>query len=358
MPLRIANVINGLGQPYRHTIVSLDGCYDSCTALNAGVAVDRLQLAGPGGGSMAMVRFASRQLRTLTPDFLATYNWGAIEWALANTLFVRGLHVHFESGFGPEEADGQIARRVYMRRLALLGASRLVVPSRVLERIARGVWKLPQRKVLFVPNGVDVERYARAPVAGIPPGFERRDNELIIGTVAPLRREKNVARLIREFAQIVNPVRPVRLLIVGDGVERPALETLARHLGVDDRVFFAGHVDRVEQVVGWMDVFALSSDTEQMPNALIQAMAASRAIASVDVGDVGIVVDPTNYPYIVPRDEPGALARAITQLLASQELRATVGSANHERVKREYDFARMVSTYRAIYDDPSAPTGN
>ena len=97
------------------------------------------------------------------------------------------------------------------------------------------------------------------------PGFTRRPGELIIGTVAPLRPEKNIGRLLRVFAMLDTSL-PVRLVVAGDGAERGALERFAQQLGISDRVSFTGRV-LPGSVLGSFDIFALSSDTEQMPNA-------------------------------------------------------------------------------------------
>ena len=119
----------------------------------------------------------------------------------------------------------------------------------------------------------------------------------MIGTVAPLRPEKNIGRLLRAFA-VLECSRPLRLVVAGDGGERGSLERLAAGLGIADRVIFTGQV-APESVLGTFDIFAMSSDTEQMPNALLEAMAASRAIAAVDVGDVKSIVCEDNREFIV-----------------------------------------------------------
>lgn len=350
VPLRICTVVDKLGGAFRHTIISLDSCYDSRERLGEASQVDYADFLVPTVGTMQSVWNAVGHLRTLKPDVLATYNWGSIEWALANTLVTRRHHVHFESGFGPEEADRQIPRRVNMRRLALVGASYLVVPSYTLERIATEIWRIRRDKVRRVENGVDVEKYQSSAGLSSALGVTRAPDELIVGTVAPLRREKNVGRLIEAFAALPDIGRPVRLVIAGDGSERTALEQLARDLGVAEHTVFLGHIDAVEQALGLIDVFVMSSDTEQMPNALLQAMAASCAVASVDVGDVGIIVAPENYPFIVPRDEPGALTDAMTRLLCDDALRMLTARANLAHVRKSYSMDRMVGAYRSLYE--------
>jgi glycosyltransferase involved in cell wall biosynthesis len=285
-------------------------------------------------------------LRRLQPDLLLTYNWGAIEWAMANRLLPVSRHIHLEAGFGQSEADSQIPRRVLFRRWALARCAMVVVPSRRLEDLARRVWRLRAERVCYVPNGVDVARFAALP-RDLVPGFARRPEELVVGTVAPLRPEKNVGRLLRVFAALDRSLA-VRLVVAGDGIERALLERLASDLGIGARVIFTGQI-APEAVLGTFDVFALSSDTEQMPNALLEAMAASRAIAAVDVGDVKDIVCEDNRAFIVARDDGPAFAAAITRLLCDPAKRSALGSKNRIRVVSEYSQERMFSAYSEIF---------
>ena len=171
---------------------------------------------------------------------------------------------------------------------------------------------------------------------------------MIVGTVAPLRPEKNIARLVRAFAGIAATHR-ARLVIVGDGSERPGLERLARDLGIAERTVFTGYVSAPEKVFGWFDVFAISSDTEQMPNALIQAMANGRAVAGVDVGDVRHIVSAPNRPLIAPAGDDAGLGAAIAKLLDDGRLRADLGRANAAHVGDHYDQGRMFEAYAGLF---------
>ncbi len=295
----------------------------------------------------ALARIRAR-LRALAPDLLLTYNWGAVEWALVNRFGARVDHIHFESGFGPEEVARQIPRRVWLRWVALARSKWVVVPSQTLVSIARDIWRIDRAKLRYVPNGVDCDRFASAPETGIAPGFDKAQGELIVGTVSPLRPEKNIARLIRAFAGL-GCLRDARLVIVGDGVERGALERLAGDLGIADRCVFTGYVNAPEKVLGWFDVFAISSDTEQMPNALIQAMANGRAVAGVDVGDVKHIVCPDNRPLIAPAGNDDGLRRAIEALLGDPALRSDLGRANAAHVRQHYAQGRMFGVYAELF---------
>jgi glycosyltransferase involved in cell wall biosynthesis len=346
VPLRMVRVINHFGKHFHHTVIALDNDYASADGFSGDVDVVLSSAQQQKRGTVRSVLGGVLALRSMRPDLLITYNWGAIEWAMAHRLAPLARHIHIEAGFSQREADGQIFRRVLFRRWALARCALIVVPSRLLEHLAREVWRLPAERVAYVPNGVDVARFS-SPARDIAPGFTRRPGELIIGTVAPLRPEKNVGRLLRIFATLDSSL-PARLLVAGDGIERHALQRLASELGIVDRVLFTGQV-MPEKVLGTFDIFALSSDTEQMPNALLEAMAASRAVAAVNVGDVKSIVCEENRDFIVERDNGPAFAGAITKLLHDHEQRRALGRKNHERVVSAFSQERMFAAYSEIF---------
>jgi L-malate glycosyltransferase len=234
IPLRMCRVINHFDKRFRHTIIALDGNIDASRQLSPAAETTVLAMSSRKRGVLfetaSAFLTAFLRVRRVRPDLLITYNWGSIEWAIVNRVLPSVPHLHFEAGFGKEEADTQLRRRVLCRRWALARCARVVVPSRRLEKIARHSWRLPADVVSYLPNGVDVERFA-APVRDALPGFTRRSGELIVGTVAPLRPEKNIGRLLRVFAML-DKTLPVRLVIAGEGAERGALEQSARKLGI------------------------------------------------------------------------------------------------------------------------------
>jgi glycosyltransferase involved in cell wall biosynthesis len=333
--VRFAAIANHFGRAFRHIVVALDGNLACKERLRPD-----LDVAFPDAGATknAMLRNAWHfrgKLRAWRPDVLVTCNWGAIEFALANILPVT-RHLHVVDGFGPEERTTQIPRRVLMRRIAL-GRSPVVVPSRNLVRIVTEIWKLPPQFIRYVPNGIDLARFATN-------GNQRGSSEPVIGTVAALREEKNVARLLRAFARLPRG----RLVIVGDGPERLALEALAASLGVSDRVQFAGHHQDTAAFYARFDIFALSSDTEQMPLSVIEAMASGLPIVSTDVGDVRLMVAAENGRSIVTLDD-AALAAALGALMADSASRRRIGLANLAKAERDFDQAAMFAAHGTLW---------
>ncbi len=113
---------------------------------------------------------------------------------------------------------------------------------------------------------------------------------------------------------------------------------------------FAGHVEAPERVLGLFDVFAISSDTEQMPNTVLQAMAAGLVVAGVDVGDVKPMVGPQNRAMIVAKSDANGFAAALKRLLTAPGLRETIGRENQAHVRAHYDQARMFAAYGDLFE--------
>ncbi|MBV9747374.1 MAG: glycosyltransferase [Acetobacteraceae bacterium] len=334
---RFATLANRLGPRLRHLVVAMDGRYGCRERLDPALDIGFPEVEISKGDTRGNLRRFRAALTAWRPDLLVTSNWGSVEWAIAAAIPPRPVrHLHMEDGFGPEERDRQMPRRVWTRRL-VLARSLTVVPSRNLERIARTVWRLPRGRLRYVPNGVDLTRAAPAFVPG---------EGLLVGTVAALRAEKNIERLLRAFA-LAAEERAARLLIVGDGPERAELERLAGELGIAARVRFAGHVPAPAGLVAAMDVFALSSDTEQMPLSLLEAMAAAKPVAATAVGDVADMLAPANRPYAVERDD-AALAGALSALLDDAALRQVLGDANRARAEAVYSEDAMVEAWAGL----------
>jgi glycosyltransferase involved in cell wall biosynthesis len=350
---RAVALMNAWGDAFEHDIVSAVPAETAAAALiDPGVAARVRTDFPPLAGAPSLARWRALAAAMRGYDLVLSYNWGAMDAVLANRLFARQPLVHHEDGFNEDEAARQKPARVLFRRLALPGAARLIVPSRNLERIALGQWRQPKARVAYVPNGVDIALYDAPPAPGAIPGFERRPGEVIVGTLAGLRPVKNLPRLVRAFAAAARTAPDVaaRLVIVGRGPEEAAIRAEAERQGVVDRLVLPGFVAHPHLYVGLFDIFALSSDSEQFPLSLVEAMAAARPAASTAVGDVAEIIAPANRPFLAAPADETALAQALARLIGDAELRAAIGAANRAKVAAEYDFAATARSYRAIYE--------
>jgi len=110
-----------------------------------------------------------------------------------------------------------------------------------------------------------------------------------------------------------------------------------------------GFVKNPARYIGLFDIFALSSDSEQFPISLVEAMAAKCPVVATDVGDIRNMVTRNNLPYIVPRDDEAALARAIADLAELASLRKDIGYDNHLHAWENYQQSAMFDRYAKLY---------
>lgn len=333
-------IVTALAPDRLHHFVALDGKRTALSMLGEGVrhVVHEPAIRRTGGLSLANLHGLRSLLRQVQPELLLTYNWGAIEAVLANRVRPLAPHVHFEDGFGPDEAAGrQRPRRVWTRRIALSGVSRVVVPSHTLQRIALDSWRLDPARVTYIPNGIHLQRFARLPSEGV-----RTGPEVVIGTVAALRPEKNLSRLLRVFARLPEHTR---LVICGDGPERRRLEDEAASLGIISRTSFTGHQQEPETVLARLDVFALTSDTEQMPYSVIEAMAAGLPVVATDVGDVRRMLPEEGQILVAAPAGEERLAGFLMRLIEDPDGRRQIGDANRSHALAHYGRERMLQRY-------------
>ncbi len=342
-------LMNAFGAAARHTVLSsVPGALGAQAAIHSGIDVDFPEDAPSltGRPSVARYREIAEYMRRF--DLILTYNWGAMDAVTARRIFAKSLPplVHHEDGFNADESGGLKTERTLMRRLVLPAAHAVVVPSATLERIALETWRQPRRRIRRISNGIPVSAYAARPKPNAIPGLRRKSGEIVIGTVAGLRPVKNIPRLVRAALSIP----ATRLVIVGEGPEREAILATAAAMGVANRLVMPGFLPDPRKYIGLFDVFALSSDSEQFPIALIEAMAAGLPVATTHVGDVAVMLPPDQHPFVTACDDY-ALAGALRQLVADRVLRARLGASNHALAIDSYDESAMIAAYARLYDE-------
>lgn len=350
---RAVRLMNVFGDAAQHVILSaVPEALGARDAIEPHVRVEFPGDAAPplhGKPGPARYRQLAAYMRHF--DLVLTYNWGSMDAVGARRLFPAGCPplIHHEDGFNADESVTLNWKRNGYRRLMLPAAQTLVVPSARLESIAGTVWKQPADRLKRIANGIPTDRYAVTPQPDAIPGFKRPPGAVVIGTLAGLRGVKNLPRLVRAFATL--PAH-AHLIIIGEGPERDGIDAEARRTGVSDRVHLPGFLADPARTIGLFDIFALSSDSEQFPISLVEAMAAGLPAASTDVGDVAAMVAEENRPFIRPVLDEAGFAAALGQLVADPGLRRRLGDANRRKAVAEYDEATMIRRYAALYSIP------
>lgn len=344
---RMVTILNALGPRYSHEILALDGNYEAGAQFGSDLAWREAspKQAGPWHYSGLRRLLGERQ-----PDLLLTYNWGAFDGILAATLPTRLCPVvHNECGFGPDETVRRVARRRWARRLLLPRVYRTVTVSAAIERIALEEFGVPPARLVKITTGVDTGRFRGGDAGDLRQRWGCSGNDLIFGYVGGLRPEKDVETMVRAFHAA--GLAEARLVLVGDGQERGKLEALAAQLGVRDRVVFAGASRDPAACYRAFDVFVLSSATEGLPNAVLEAMATGLPVLSTAVGDCPQLLGVGGDECTVPPRDWAALGAAMKRLAGSAHQRAELGCENRVRAEALYSMETMVAAYDRLWTE-------
>jgi glycosyltransferase involved in cell wall biosynthesis len=207
----------------------------------------------------------------------------------------------------------------------------------------------PARKVVVIPNGVDVERFhPRPPNHRLQKRLNLDPGAPVAGIVAALRPEKNHEMFLRVAALVHEKLPAAHFLIVGDGPERAKLESLARELGIADAVRFLGTRSDVDEILPLLDVLLLTSHMEANPICLLEAMACEKPVVATRVGSVTETVLPGVNGYLVAPDDSQDMAARVLELFADRHRAAELGRAAREQVVTRWSVAGTVRGYEGL----------
>jgi glycosyltransferase involved in cell wall biosynthesis len=209
---------------------------------------------------------------------------------------------------------------------------------------------LSPRNVVTILNGVDTSLYGRQcdveaqrRALGIPPGVP------VVGTVARLQPVKDQASLLAAFARVAAELPNAKLVLVGDGPVRAALESQSASPALAGRVIFLGRRSDIPDILPTFDVFALPSLSEGLPLTLLEAMAAGLPCVATAVGAMPEAIVAERTGLLVPVGDVAALADTLLRLLRDPNLRREMGQAGQKRARELFDLKVMTRRYEDLY---------
>ena len=203
------------------------------------------------------------------------------------------------------------------------------------------------RPISVIPNFVDCDVYVRASDKGLRKRFAKPDESILIhiSNFRPLKRLEDVI----EIFSLVRKQRPARLLMVGDGPERPKAEWLAKTHGIADDVNFMGKQNDMAQLLSVSDILLLPSELESFGLVALEAMACEVPVVATNVGGIPEVVRHGIDGYLFPVGDVRSMADACLNILENPALHSEMGETARVHARQEFCASKIVLRYEELY---------
>jgi glycosyltransferase involved in cell wall biosynthesis len=267
---------------------------------------------------------------------------GLVGWCLRVPVIVAGRR-----GF----SSGRYAT-VWWRTLARLANQAIDVQicnSAALCTVAVAEEKVKRERTRVIYNGIDLPQLNRV---ALTPEMTSSDPQAVM--VANFIPYKGHVHVLKAAAKVVHGHPRFRVVLIGDGPERPTLERLTADLGLREHVVFAGLRQDAAKLMKGFDFSILGSSEESLPNAVMESMAVAVPVISTRVGGVSELVDDRVHGLLVPFGDVDAMAEAIAWMLDHPDERRQMGDAGQTRIGADFSTERMVAQTEAVYEEALA----
>ena len=239
---------------------------------------------------------------------------------------------------------------VLLFRVANRFCSHIVTNSAFAKAITASMERCPPDKVSVMYPGVDLSRYrSSAGDLSITDSLGIPRNAQVVGIVANLRPVKDLPLFLKAARIVSSEVPDAVFLLVGRGQLRGDLDRLAAELGIREKVFFSGECGDVPDYLARMAIGCLTSESEGLPNAILEYMAAGLPVVATEVGGIPELVDHGKTGFLVRERSADAVAEPIIRLLRDEGLRTTMGQAGLSRARTDFEISVAVKRLEDFY---------
>jgi sugar transferase (PEP-CTERM/EpsH1 system associated) len=302
--------------------------------------------------SPIQVATLARAIRRVKPHVVHSRNWAAIESVIAGRWVRSCAVVHSEHGLDAHTAVAEPWRRRWLRRLAFELADQVLSVSGRLRDLHANRTGFRAARITVIHNGVDSERFS--PNSEIRARVRRElgfsENDFCIGCVGSLSAVKDYPTVLQAVGEMAKSSQNWRLLILGDGPERPGLEAFIRaRPELNNRVYFQGLSDRVPELLNALDVYVLSSLIEGISNSLLEAMATGLPVVITATGGNPEVVVEEESGLLFPVGDYRQLSRHLLLLRSRGDLLRKLGQNALRRAREHFSINSMLQKYDEVY---------
>jgi len=338
----IAKVICNSSDAFEHVVLCLSKSGETQQLLPEGTKVYELNKT-PGNSVIFLLKLA-RTIKTMKPAVVHTRNWAGVDGIIAARLVGIRSVIQGEHGWGMDDPEGLIKRRLKARRFLSRWVREFTCVSKHIER-----WLIEQvgiqRPVNQIYNGVDTTAFC--PADGdfcIRKELCIAEDAFVIGVVSRLDPIKDHPTLFAAFETLRRRRPDARLLVVGDGPERRRLESLA-----EEGVYFLGNRLDVAEILRSLNAFVLPSFNEGTSNTILEAMASGLPVIATSVGGNIELVEENVNGMLFRAGDVRALAGILDRYAADAAVAKAHGSAGRSKACNLFSISKMVDSYESVY---------
>lgn len=296
------------------------------------------------GFDTSLIKSVRKLMQTENIDIIHCHQYTPFVYGVIAALLTNAKVVFTEHGrFHPDRYSWK--RRLINPLLGLTTSSIVAISSATKDALAEFEW-FRRGSIQVIYNGI----------AATTPTDTKQDNEfnltdrnLVFGTITRFDTIKNLPMMVNAFAKVHKQHPDVRLLLVGDGDQKPAIEQLVEALNLKKVVIFTGFQTNTKKFMSLIDVYILSSFSEGTSMTLLEAMSFSTSCIVTDVGgNIELIQNDVNG-LVVESDNVSQLADAMFRLLAEEKTRVQLGSNAKQTFDDKFALNHMIQSYRDVY---------
>lgn len=287
-----------------------------------------------------------RWLKAHRPQVVHTHLFAADTYGRVAALLAR-VPVIVSTRHNTRAWQGR-GRRALARVLAV-ATSRTIACGREVGRTMVESERIPARKMVVIPNGIDLRRFAAADRMSLRSELGVPEGRILLGVVGRLHAQKGHLDLLEALAALPGGITGWTCVIAGSGPLEGAIKDRILELGLQDRVRLIGQRDDMPDVLAALDVFVMPSRWEGLPMALLEAMTFRLPIVATRVGSIPDVIDENRNGILVPPADPPALSAALHRLVTEPASRERLGREARESVERVYNAELTAKAYEDLY---------
>jgi len=288
--------------------------------------------------------FKKHNIKIVHTNNPSPHFWGGL------AAWIAGVKIRIHTKHGRNFIT--VKRKVILNRFSARFSTKIVSVSKDSVKITNEIEGVPLKKIHLIYNGVDTEYFRKTIIKkSLFKEFGITKDTIVIGSISRFSLDKDYETLIKAFKEVVEVYPETVLLLVGDGETKKQMVQLAQDLYLQKKIIFSGFRTDILDLLNLMYVFVLSTHTEGISIALLEAMATEKPVIATDVGGNGEIIEHKINGLLVAENDINGLKNAILFLLNNETERNRLSKEARQVVLRKFSLKNTVEQYEKLYNE-------